>query len=157
MAYVANFYKMITSIFATNYSLLQIRFILCHMGWSLCSRSLWLLSWIFSPSHYSKKKNFKTKSPQRSRPLAKVRVIISLRSFSFAGFHHSYAPPSQGPGWGYQWSFKPSTWPSSIQKIKDHFNTKDDQRRLAINDEIQCPRCTSMSKKNDLKKMSSDY
>jgi len=43
MVYVANFYKMIISIFATNYHLLQDRFILCHMRWSLCSRSLWLL------------------------------------------------------------------------------------------------------------------
>jgi len=52
MVYVAHFYKMIISIFASNYRILQDRIILCHMGWSLCSRSLWLLSRFSTSSHY---------------------------------------------------------------------------------------------------------
>jgi len=132
IAYVANFYKMITSILATNYSLLQVRFIgtlssfrLWPMGYSLCSRSLWVLSRVSTPNHYSKKKGItkiknQEKSLQRSRPLAKVRAIISLRSFSFAGFHHSHATQFEGPGRagrGYPWSFKSSTWPKFHAKV----------------------------------------
>jgi len=54
------------------------------------SGSLWLLSRISTLNRYSKK-NYKNKnqekSPQKSRPLAKVRAIIPLHSFCFAGFH----------------------------------------------------------------------
>ena len=75
------------------------------------------------------KKN-QEKSPQRSRPLAKVRAIISLRSFYFAGFNQISTPLNlKAPGGDIPWSFKSSKWPSSNQEIKEQFNVYDVQRR----------------------------
>jgi len=66
------------------------------------------------------------KSPQRSWRLAKVRAIISLRSFSFVGFHHfpchSISRPREGIS-----MIIPSTLPKFNSKIKDQFNIQDDQ------------------------------
>jgi len=108
------------------------------MGRSLCSRSLWLLSRVETRSRYSKKKENKRiqritknkiqeKSPQRSRPLAKVRAIISLHGFYFAGFHQISPPLNlKTPGGdindhsckrAYQWSFMQALNSIMIQAI----------------------------------------
>ena len=63
-----------------------------HTKWfTLQISTRWLLPFSlliieFQTSSKIQNKN-QEKSPQRSRPLAKVRAIISLRSFCFAGFH----------------------------------------------------------------------
>ena len=95
MAYVENFYKIITSIFATNYRFLEDRFILCHIGWSFYSRSLWLLSSISTLSRYSKKKkNYKKQKSRKEPPKittfgkSKGHYLFTQFLFCRFPFHH---------------------------------------------------------------------
>ena len=83
MVYVANLYKMIIFIFAINYRLLQD---------DPCAQDpydYWvefLLLVVIQKRITNYKNKNQEKSPQRSRLLAKVRAIITLLSFCFAGF-----------------------------------------------------------------------
>ena len=81
-----------------------------------------------------KKKQKSRKEPAKVLTFGKSKGHYLFMQFLFCRIpSNSHTTQSQGPERGYQWSFKPSTWPSSIQKIKEQFNVYDIQRRQAIN------------------------